>query len=243
MCKYIRSHFVALLLLAFSLTAFIPCFAAQIHEADSLSPAPGVSLRTNLLWDGLAEPNLGLEVALGQHVSLGVNGGLKPWPRWLAWDNDNLTNPTHWRNFAVVPELRFYPRRVYDGWFFGADAVYSHFNMGTLPIPWGLYPLLRNNRLQGDFYGGGLFAGYSWWLGSRWRLEVEAGAAVGYYNAGQYPCSHCAGIEGTATGVTVLPKLGLNLAWNLRRRQQRQELLEVISVPWTQSDKDENNNK
>lgn len=47
--------------------------SATTHLQDSLKRGSGVSLRTNLLWDAAAEPNLGVEFPVGKHVSLGVN--------------------------------------------------------------------------------------------------------------------------------------------------------------------------
>lgn len=227
-----------LLLWALMLITLLSALPARGQSSDTLKYRPGVAIRTNLLWDGLAEPNIGFEIPLGEHWSLGANAGLKPWPRWLAWDYDYVSNPTQWRNLTVVPELRYYPKQVYEGWLFGLDLLYSHFNMGSIAFPFGMYPLLKENRLQGDLYGLGLFAGYSWWLGTRFRLEVEAGAAVGYYNAGKYGCSHCDGLEGMVQGVTVIPKLGLNLAWNLRprykvRKEKASKADDTLPVPWT----------
>ena len=134
----------------------------------------GMALRTNLLYDGTATPNLGIDFALGQHGSIGASIGLKPWPRWLAWDYDNAV-PAKWRHRLVTLEGRWWPKRVYDGWFLGADALYLHYNFASLHLPFGLYPVLNNSRLQGDAVGAGLFAGYSWWLGEHWRLELAAG--------------------------------------------------------------------
>ena len=39
------------------------------------------NLRTNLLWAATAEPNLGFELAVGEHWTVGGNFGLKAWPR------------------------------------------------------------------------------------------------------------------------------------------------------------------
>ena len=204
------------------------CASAQQHSYGRGAPAakasnPGISIRTNLLWDGVAEPNIGLEVAVGKHLSLGVNAGIKPWRRWLAWDNDSENNPTHWRNFAIVPELRYYPRQTYDGWFLGADLLYTHFNVSHIGLPFNLYPELRNNRLQGDFYAGGLFVGYSWWLGKHWRLELEAGAAVGLAQYEQYNCGFCGSKVGEEKRIGIAPKLGLNIAWNPKARVKRKK--------------------
>ena len=193
--------------------------AEQAKTRQVTQPA-GISLRTNLLWDGVAEPNLGIEIALGKHVSLGMNAGIKTWPRWLAWDTDNVENPTHWRNFAIVPEFRYYPRQTYDGFFLGADLLYTHFNVGHIGLPL-IYQELREHRLQGDFYGGGLFAGYSFWLGSHWRLELEAGAAVGLAQYGRYNCSFCGNKLDDVSRVGIVPKLGLNIAWNPKARPNK----------------------
>lgn len=196
------------------LTAKLPC-AAQ-----------GVSVRTNLLWDiAAAEPNIGIEYPLSEKWSLGGNLALKAWPRYLAWDWDN-SNPSHWRNFAVVPELRYYLDQVYDGWFVGGDALYTHFNVGALKFPLGMYPQVEQYRLQGDLVGLGLFGGHSWWLGSHWRLEAEAGLAVGYYKAGKYECDHCGSQVGESKGVAIVPKLGVNLAYNVRRKTE--EIIEIL---------------
>lgn len=185
---------------------------------DSTRTRQGMSLRTNLLWDAAAEPNIGLEFPLSKHFSLGANAGLKSWPRWLIWDTDIVNNTRHWRNFAVVPELRFYFDQVYDGWFVGADIVYTHYNVGNVTIP--LYPEVKDTRVQGDFLGLGLFGGYSWWLGRHWRLEAEAGVAAGWAGYGRYECAHCGTKLGDVNKLALVPKLGVNIAWNPVPRQE-----------------------
>ena len=205
-------------------------------QADSLAVenAPvalgwrGAALRTNLFYAGTATPNLGIDFAIGQHASLGVSAGLKPWPRWLAWDYD-VQNPTKWRHLLVAPEFRWWPKRTFDGWFFGADFLYSHYNIGAITFPFGLYSVLNEHRLQGDAYGAGLFAGHSWWLGEHWRLELAGGAAAAWINADRYACAHCGAQVGTEQGVVVLPQLALNIAWDTRRRTaKRQQIIDAI---------------
>ncbi len=177
-----------------------------------------MSIRTNVLWDALSEPNIGLEFPLSDQWSIGGNAGIKAWPRYLAWDWDN-NNPTHWRNFAVVPEVRYYFDQVYKGWFVGADAIYTHFNVGAVNIP--LYPEVKEFREQGSFWAGGLFAGYAWWPWQHWRLEVEAGAAVGLAAYGKYDCAHCGTKVADERKVAVVPKLAVNVAYNTVARDKR----------------------
>ena len=190
--------------------------------------AQEVSVRTNLLWDGVAEPNIGLELQTGEHWSVGVDGGLKAWPRWLAWDWDNA-DATHWRNFAVVPEVRYYLKQVFQGFFAGADAVYTHYNVANVTFPFGLYPDAKNNRLQGSYWGGGLFAGYAWWPWEHWRLEVEAGAAIGLAAYDRYECPHCGTKQAEERKVGVVPKLAVNVAWNPVGKSKRTSPSAVLS--------------
>ncbi|MBR3406277.1 MAG: DUF3575 domain-containing protein [Bacteroidales bacterium] len=179
------------------------------------------SIRTNLLWDAVSEPNLGVEFPVGDHWSVGGDFGLKAWPRWLAWDWDNA-NPTHWRNFAVVPEVRYYLNEVYQGFFAGADALYTHYNVGAVPTPFHMYPEVENYRLQGSYWAGGLFAGYAWWPWQHWRLEVEAGAAVGLAAYDRYDCPHCGTKLAEERKVRVVPKLALNVAYNPVSKEKHQ---------------------
>lgn len=178
------------------------------------------SIRTNLLWDAVSEPNIGLEFPLNDNWSIGGNVGLKSWPRWLAWDWDK-ENPLIWRDYAVVPEVRYYLDQVYKGVFFGADAVYTHFNVSAVPTPFHMYPDAENHRVQGSYWAGGLFAGYAWWPWQHWRLEVEAGAAIGLAAYDKYDCKHCGTKVGEERIPAVVPKLALNVAYNPVARDKR----------------------
>lgn len=183
------------------------------------------ALSTNLFWAGTATPNLAIEVPLGKHFSIGVSGGLKPWPRWLAWDFDQDNN-AKWRHFAVLPSFRWWPRTVFDGFYLGADLAYIHYNIGGLSLPFGMYKELADYRYQGDFYGGGLSVGYNWWLSRHWTLGLGAGFLAGYKNAKRYDCPHCGAELGPSNGAVVTPKLDLTIAWhifNLKRAASDKE--------------------
>ena len=205
-------------------------------EADTLGVTKGndtanwrgVALRTNLFYAGTATPNLGLDISLGKHYSIGINAGLKPWPRWLAWDYAT-ENPLKWRHLLVAPEFRWWPESTYTGWFLGADFLYAHYNIGAIKLPFGAYSVLQDHRLQGDAFTGGLFVGHSWWLGEHWRLELAGGVAAGYTNADRYECAHCGAQVGTEQGLVILPQVSLDITWNLpRRAKKRQQIIDVI---------------
>ena len=199
--------------------------------SDTTDRLRAPSLRINLAYAGISTPNLGFEVPLGKHLTLGANAGLKPWPRWLPWDTD-LEKPRKWKHFLIAPELRWWTNEVYDGWFLGADLIYIHYNAGSLRFPFGLYPEVRDHRYQGDFYGVGAFAGRSWYLNDRIRLETEIGIGAGYKDAYKYECAHCGARLGRESGPVLLPKIGVNLAIDLDRRRTKQELIEILRTPF-----------
>ena len=212
---------IALLCVSFSANA------QSAREQDSLDRAQrqldsmrrnSPSLGTNLFWWGAAAPNAHFHIPLDEHLTFGFAGGLKPWPRWLPWDNDQ-TIDSKWRHFALVPGFRFWPKYNYDGLWLGADLLWTHYNVGGVTFPFGLYPEVRENRLQGDFIGLGISIGYSWWLTKHLRLELEAGLAGGYNTAERYQCTWCGANLGKTSGPGIVPKLGLNLAYNFFKEQ------------------------
>lgn len=180
----------------------------------------GPALRTNLFWWGAGAPNLGFEVPVGEHWSVGANAGFKSWDSFF-W-NDKSTSPRRWRHFAVAPGVRWYPTEVGNGLFIGIDLLYTHYNAGNIKFPFGMYKSAANDYRQGDLFGGGLAAGYSWPIGQHWRIEAELGAAAGYYmHDTYYVDSHCRNcIIGHETGWTVVPKLALNLVYAFGRPEE-----------------------
>ena len=210
----------------------VPADTVVRYSRPDSSRYKGPAFRTNLAYAASATPNIGLEVPVGKHFSLGFNAGIKPWPRWLAWDWDKeVEKNKKWRHLLIVPEFRFWPSGIYDKLFVGADLIYTHYNVGAVKFPFGMYPRVRDHRLQGDFYGLGLFAGWSWWLSDHWRLEAEAGLGAGYADAKEYECAYCGAETGRRRGPVLVPKIGLNLSYNLTRRQKREEILEIITLP------------
>ena len=210
---------IGALSLALSVLAICPCRSAFAQE---------VSVRNNLIYDATGTVNAGVEFQVGDHFSVGVNGGFKSWPRFLAWDNDNVNNATHWRHFLVAPEGRYYFSEVFKGAFVGADFIYTHFNVGHVKLPLGLYPEIADNREQGSYWAGGLFAGWAWWPWQHWRIELEAGAAVGLAAYDRFDCAHCGTKTEEVRRAAVVPKLGLNIAYNPVARDKRKSRVKMV---------------
>jgi len=205
---------------------------SEDSQIDSLR-RESMSLGTNLLYWGSGTPNAHFWIPVGDNVTVGITGGLKPWPRWAPWDWDDQVN-SKWRHFAIVPNFRWWPEANYSGFFSGVDLLWTHYNVGGVTFPFGLYPAVRENRLQGDFVALGITMGYSWWLTDHLRLEVEAGVAAGYNWADRYQCAWCGAHLGKTNGPGIVPKLGLNLAYNffdLKKKKADGDDIQIVTPP------------
>lgn len=99
------------------------------------------------------------------------------------------------------------------------DAIYrgkphlQPLQRGQHPHTFGLYSGVKNRRLQGDLLAIGAKYGYSWMLGRDWRLEAEAGIAVGYAWYKEYDCATCGTFYGKDGRLFLLPLLGINISY------------------------------
>jgi len=182
-----------------------------------------VALRTNLAYDATLTPNLGAEMRLDSAWTIGINVGLN------AWDINKAENKK-WRHLLVNPGVRRYWGRQTEHaapdslWgipptesralsYLELDAIYSHFNVGNTRIPFGLYNAIKDRRLQGDLVALGAKYGWSWIMARHWRIEAEAGIAVGYAWFKEYDCEVCGTYYGRGDRIFLLPQLGVNVVY------------------------------
>ena len=179
---------------------------AQSPECDSV-PQGRIALRTNLLYDATLSPNLGVEVRVDSAWTVGLLAGIN------AWDVDKAKN-RKWRHMLFSFRARkFLNDSVFHKGYIEADVIYSHFNVGNVKFPFGLYKSVRDRRLQGDLVALGGKYGYSWILARNWRIEAEAGVAVGYAWFKEYDCPHCGTFLGNDCRIFLLPQLGINVVY------------------------------
>ena len=169
--------------------------------------AQTLSLRNNLLYDVSLTPNLGVDLKIDSLWTLGVVAGLN------AWDIDKAKNEK-WRHFLIEANTRHWLNdSVFHKNFLEADLIYSHFNVGNTTIPFSLYDAIKEKRLQGDLIALGAQYGYSWILSRHWRVEAEAGLAIGYAWFKEYDCPHCGTYLGEGDRIFLLPLLGINVVY------------------------------
>ena len=167
---------------------------------------PRIALRTNLLYDATLSPNLGVDVRVDSAWTVGLLAGFN------AWDIDKEKNKK-WRHALFSIRARKYRDSLFHKGYYEADVIYSHYNVGNTKIPFGLYSAVKDRRLQGDLIALGGKYGYSWILSRTWRIEAEAGVAVGYAWFKEYDCPHCGTFLGNGDRIFLLPQLGINVVY------------------------------
>ena len=199
---------------------------------------PRFSLRNNLLYDLTLTPNLSADFQLGHsRWTLGGTVGYNPW--WHHGDTRShaifrrgdaagLEEKVQWRHLLIMPEARYWFGKtesqeasadenrsqgpLYRS-FFGINAFYSHYNVGNVRFPFGMYKKVRSRRLQGNAYAVGASVGHIWHLAGAFYLEGELGLDVGITKYKEYQCNHCGEKIGEDTKPFLVPKAGLSLVY------------------------------
>lgn len=127
------------------------------------------ALFSNLILDALAIPNIGVEFYLAKKWSLGVSGYYSGW--------NYFRSDLKFRTLAIMPELRFWPRRGRgdsNGLFIDVHGGCAWYNMA-----FGGRSRYQDHDGDTPAYGGGVGVGYRLPVGSGpWRFEFAAGAGV-----------------------------------------------------------------
>lgn len=186
------------------------------------SNAQQFTISNNLIYDAWLTPNLRVGARLSPHWSVGLTAGYRPWPM-----SDTTTRK--WRHLLVSPDVRYWTDSVNVHHFFGANLIYSHYNVANVRFPFGMYKSVRDERREGDLGALGVFYGYSWPLGRYWNLEAIIGAAIGYTRYNRYVCGHCGTKIGKSSKFFAMPQLALNIVFNIPGRPRKIE--EPVIIP------------
>lgn len=198
--RRIRHIFVSCLVLSGLLTA-----------TDVFSQ--NLAIKTNLLYDATATPNLQAEVKVAPRHTVGAAVGFNPFPikDEFTFDGDNRKM----RHLLVQPMWRYWFCSAFAGHFISANVAYIHYNVSNIKFPLGLYPGVDKERRQGDTFAIGASYGYSWILSPRWSIEAEGGVDVGYASSKRYNYHRCGMFIGNEKHAVLMPKLALNLIFNI----------------------------
>lgn len=141
--------------------------------------AQNASISTNLIsYVNLGTMNLETSYALAQHWS--INAGMKYNPFTFPAGEDGSTKQNRQQTYALG--ARYWPWHIYSGWWTAAKAQYQEYNVGGFKT---------EETDEGERYGGGLAAGYTYMLGRHFNLEFGAGVWAGKDNYTTYACPSC----------------------------------------------------
>ena len=197
-------------------------------QAESSEGAPSTfgqrfKLRTNLIYWATLTPNIGFDYSLTDRWSVGMNFGFNP------FTIDSEKNKK-WKHLLIAPEFRHWNDSVFKpkSFYWGVNAFYSHYNVGNVEFPFGMYKDARDYRMQGDLAGIGIFYGYTWRMGRLFRMEAELGVGAGYAWSKKYDCGNCGDYLGHDDKPFLVPKLALNLVLDPKRREVKQKPVQVL---------------
>ena len=134
------------------------------HPSNDGKAGGALFLRTNLLYDAVLLPSVGVEFAVGRRSTMVVNGTFN----WLG--NDDCHR--YWCMATVDAEVRW--------WLGCADAAaHSGHHVGVYAAAYRYDIEFGGKGQMGDFnYGGGFSYGYAMPIGRSWSLDFTVG--VGY---------------------------------------------------------------
>lgn len=170
--------------------------------------AQSIALKTNALYWATTTFNAGAEIRVAPKWTVGLTAGYNP---FTYSDNTKL------KHVLIEPEARYWLCSPYAGHFIGANAIYSHYNVGNIDVPFGIFPELDDHRFQGDLGAIGLVYGYSWMLGRRWSIEAAIGLGIGVTHYKKYMCEVCGSQVDDHTRWLFMPtKLAISAIYYIR---------------------------
>ena len=147
----------------------------EIQHIDTIQQAkqraPYVALRTNLLYDAVLVPNIGLEVWLGAGFTLGVDW----FYTWIPLDKQHF----YWQTYGGYLTARYYFGKQAAAQPYGGHHVGIYGSMLTYDVEFGG----RGYQASKFGFGGGVEYGYSLPVAKNLCLDFNLGVG---YQGGEY---------------------------------------------------------
>lgn len=144
--------------------------------------AQRMAVKSNLLFDALASPNIGMEILVAPQWTLDVMAHYQPFA-----PNDNH----RWKHWLLQPEARRWLCTPFAGHFLGAHMLGGRFNIGGVHLPFGMLKGTHEGRYEGWLLGAGISYGYHWVLTPHWGIEASLGLGAAFVRSDRYRCGHC----------------------------------------------------
>ena len=167
-------------------------FALKIMFAAALTivSAPAASAqRTAVQINMLDAANLGtlntqISFAIARHWTATIQGRYNNWSYGSEAEDNAFQN----RARGIALGARYWVWNTYSGWWASAQARFEEYNRGGL--------LRRKSTEEGDAFGAGFSAGYSYMLSKHWNLDFGLGGWWGVADYRTFACPRCGRVTG-----------------------------------------------
>lgn len=150
------------------------------------------SIGTNVLsYANFLTTNLEMSYAVSRNWTVFAQGKYNPWT-FNEGTKDQMQN----RQLSFAVGTKYYPWMIYTGWYASAQLQYTKYNTGGI---------IKSDTYEGEVYGLGIGAGYSWLLSKHWNIDFGIGLLVGPNSYVKYACPKCGRMEEKAKKIYVGP--------------------------------------
>jgi len=163
-----------------ALLALILC----ISRAD----AQVISLRTSATMWLTATPNIEVSLPVSRHWTAHLPVLYNPW----VWGDGSRL-----QQLTTMPGVRWWRQQAHVHYFLSAYGIASRYHVG------GWFD--HKYRYDGEAYGAGLGAGYSYVLGRHWNIEAEVGIGYVYTDYDKCGWKKNSHFYGRHTGWRIVP--------------------------------------
>lgn len=178
--------------------------AALLLAGAGRADAQQMSISTNAVeWLNLGTVNGEFGVSIAQHFSIHAGARYNNWSFRKGSPEDRFSDPLgegerQFQNLkqAYSLSVRYWPWYVYSGWWFYLRGQYMEYNRGGI---------FNHTSEEGDAYGAGIGAGYTYMLNKHFNLDFGAGLWGGQKNYRLYRCTNCGSVMDEGKKLFFLP--------------------------------------
>lgn len=179
-----------------------------------------LGIKSNLLYDAVATPNLGLEVSSGGHWSFLASGSINPF---------TFSGNRKWKLWLVETEVRRWLKQPFRGHHFGFRIAGGEYNVSRIPLPF--VEDARRYRYEGWGMQAGITYGYAWRLGKHLGVEVSMGLGLNYADYKRFDCPHCGEFRGKETKRFISPThAGISLVYRIGKEKGARKMATEIHL-------------
>ena len=146
---------------------------------SSVCMAQRFSVSTNLLgYAALGTMNAEISYSVSRRFSITAGAVYNP----FTYRKDVPDKQLQLRQRSASLGIRMWPWHTWSGWWFAGKGKYQEYNFGGIRSP---------ETREGDRFGGGLYAGYTYMLGPHLNIEFGLGLWSGLDVYKCYSCPVC----------------------------------------------------